>query len=199
MTVAALFPSPAEVEATRPQRGTAPSTSSGSCRWSASSSATRHGDEHHPRRRLHLEQPAHRLRGLPGADLGVPDHAAVLLRRRRRMRRHLATRSELGQLADAPLHPALPAGVLLPGVLGVGAGDPAVLPAGARLRTGRRDHIQLLWFLGAYVLVLAAVPLLARITTTGRLLGAVAGTYAFIAVDRRHPDQRRRADRHWAI
>ncbi len=42
--------------------------------------------------------------------------------------------------------------------------------------------IQLLWFLGAYVLVLAAVPLLARITTTGRLLGAVAGTYAFIAV-----------------
>ena len=41
--------------------------------------------------------------------------------------------------------------------------------------------IQLLWFLGAYVLVLAAVPLLARITTTARLLGAVAGTYAFIA------------------
>jgi hypothetical protein len=42
--------------------------------------------------------------------------------------------------------------------------------------------IQLLWFLGAYVLVLAAVPLLARISTTGRLIGAVAGTYAFIAV-----------------
>ena len=42
--------------------------------------------------------------------------------------------------------------------------------------------IQLLWFLGAYVLVLAAVPLLARITTTGRLVCAVAGTYAFIAV-----------------
>ena len=42
--------------------------------------------------------------------------------------------------------------------------------------------IQLLWFLGAYVLVLAAVPLLARITTTGRLIAAVAGTYAFIAV-----------------
>jgi hypothetical protein len=41
--------------------------------------------------------------------------------------------------------------------------------------------IQLLWFLGAYVLVLAAVPLLARITTTGRLVAAVAGTYAFIA------------------
>jgi hypothetical protein len=42
--------------------------------------------------------------------------------------------------------------------------------------------IQLLWFLGAYVCVLAAVPLLARITSTGRLIGAVAGTYAFIAV-----------------
>src|SRR6476659_9215975 len=42
--------------------------------------------------------------------------------------------------------------------------------------------IQLLWFLGAYVLVLAAVPLLARITTAGRLVGAVAGTYVFVAV-----------------
>lgn len=41
--------------------------------------------------------------------------------------------------------------------------------------------IQLLWFLGAYVLVLAAVPLLARITTTGRLVVAVATTYAFVA------------------
>jgi hypothetical protein len=42
--------------------------------------------------------------------------------------------------------------------------------------------IQLLWFLGAYVLVLAAVPLLARITTTAQLAGAVIGTFAFIAV-----------------
>ena len=42
--------------------------------------------------------------------------------------------------------------------------------------------IQLLWFLGAYVLVLAAVPLLARITTTGRLVIAVVGAYACIAV-----------------
>jgi hypothetical protein len=42
--------------------------------------------------------------------------------------------------------------------------------------------IQLLWFLGAYILVLAAVPLLARITTTGRLVVAVAATYAFVAV-----------------
>ena len=32
------------------------------------------------------------------------------------------------------------------------------------------------------MLVLAAVPLLARITTTARLIGAVAGTYALIAV-----------------
>jgi hypothetical protein len=42
--------------------------------------------------------------------------------------------------------------------------------------------IQLLWFLGAYVLVLAAVPLLARITTSSGLIAAVAGTYAFVAV-----------------
>lgn len=41
--------------------------------------------------------------------------------------------------------------------------------------------IQLLWFLGAYVLVLAAVPLLARITTTGQMAGAIICTYAFIA------------------
>ncbi|CQD17851.1 acyltransferase family protein [Mycolicibacterium conceptionense] len=41
--------------------------------------------------------------------------------------------------------------------------------------------IQLLWFLGAYVLVLAAVPLLARITTAGQVTGAIVGTYAFIA------------------
>lgn len=42
--------------------------------------------------------------------------------------------------------------------------------------------IQLLWFLGAYVLVLAAVPVLARITTAGRLVAAVVGAYVFIAV-----------------
>src|ERR1700722_5577331 len=41
--------------------------------------------------------------------------------------------------------------------------------------------IQLLWFLGAYVLVLSTVPLLARITTTRRLAAAVAGAYAFLA------------------
>ena len=42
--------------------------------------------------------------------------------------------------------------------------------------------IQLLWFLGAYVLVLAAVPLLVRITTVRRLVVAIAGTYALIAL-----------------
>ena len=42
--------------------------------------------------------------------------------------------------------------------------------------------IQLLWFLGAYVLVLAAVPVLARITTTGRFVAAVAAVYGVIAV-----------------
>ena len=91
-------------------------------------------------------------------------------------------RRELGQLADATLHPAVPTGVLLPGVLGVRTSDPALLPSRARLRTLAGISIQLLWFLGAYVLVLAAVPLLARITTPAGLLGAVASTYAFIAV-----------------
>lgn len=41
---------------------------------------------------------------------------------------------------------------------------------------------QLLWFLGAYVLVLAAVPLLSRITTAARLAGAVVVGYGTIAV-----------------
>ncbi|TEA03487.1 acyltransferase family protein [Mycobacteroides salmoniphilum] len=40
---------------------------------------------------------------------------------------------------------------------------------------------QLLWFLGAYVLVLAAVPLLARITTTRSMFTALAGIYLGIA------------------
>lgn len=42
--------------------------------------------------------------------------------------------------------------------------------------------VQLLWFLGAYVLVLAAVPLLTHLTTTTRLVCAVAATYGLIAV-----------------
>ncbi|MEZ0051657.1 hypothetical protein ABIA30_002665 [Mycobacterium sp. MAA66] len=41
--------------------------------------------------------------------------------------------------------------------------------------------IQLLWFLGIYVLVLATVPLLAQITTTRRLAASVAATYVLIA------------------
>lgn len=42
--------------------------------------------------------------------------------------------------------------------------------------------IQLLWFLGAYVLVLAAMPLLMRITTGARLAVAIAATYGLVAV-----------------
>lgn len=42
--------------------------------------------------------------------------------------------------------------------------------------------VQLLWFLGAYVLVLAAVPALTHITTTGRLAGSVAAAYGVVAI-----------------
>jgi len=42
--------------------------------------------------------------------------------------------------------------------------------------------IQLLWFLGVYVVVLAAVPLLARITTVARFAGSVTVLYAAIAL-----------------
>jgi fucose 4-O-acetylase-like acetyltransferase len=42
--------------------------------------------------------------------------------------------------------------------------------------------IQLLWFLGAYVLVLAAMPLLARITTGTRLTVAITATCGLVAV-----------------
>src|ERR1700754_749578 len=42
--------------------------------------------------------------------------------------------------------------------------------------------IQLLWFLGAYVLVLAAMPALARITTRTRFVTGVAAVYGTIAV-----------------
>lgn len=41
--------------------------------------------------------------------------------------------------------------------------------------------IQLLWFLGAYVLVLAAVPMLARIRTIGQAAAAVLGVYGVVA------------------
>ena len=41
--------------------------------------------------------------------------------------------------------------------------------------------IQLLWFLGAYVLVLAAVPLLRSVTTVGRMAASVALIYTMIA------------------
>ncbi|WAC91370.1 acyltransferase family protein [Mycobacterium sp. Aquia_213] len=42
--------------------------------------------------------------------------------------------------------------------------------------------IQLLWFLGAYVLVLAAMPALARITTRTRFVAGVGAVYGTIAV-----------------
>jgi hypothetical protein len=42
--------------------------------------------------------------------------------------------------------------------------------------------IQLLWFLGVYVLVLAAMPALYRITTGARLAAGVIGIYAMVAV-----------------
>jgi hypothetical protein len=42
--------------------------------------------------------------------------------------------------------------------------------------------VQLLWFLGAYVLVLAAVPLLTRITSLPRLIAAVGVIYAVVAM-----------------
>ncbi|OBK22826.1 acyltransferase [Mycobacterium asiaticum] len=42
--------------------------------------------------------------------------------------------------------------------------------------------IQLLWFLGVYVLVLAAMPALYRITTTARLTAGVVGVYAAVAL-----------------
>lgn len=41
---------------------------------------------------------------------------------------------------------------------------------------------QLLWFLGAYVLVLAAIPALARVTTGRRFVGAVAAVYGVVAL-----------------
>jgi hypothetical protein len=41
--------------------------------------------------------------------------------------------------------------------------------------------IQLLWFLGAYVLVLAAIPALSRITTTTRLAAGVIAVYGVVA------------------
>jgi Acyltransferase family len=54
--------------------------------------------------------------------------------------------------------------------------------------------IQLLWFLGAYVLVLAAMPLLARITTTARLFAGVVAVYTLVAL----VDVIRVADASWS-
>ena len=79
-----------------------------------------------------------RLAAVPGADVDLPDHAAVLLRRRRGVRGIVAPRHQLGRLAAEALHPTVSAGVLLPRVLG-GRTDHAVHRATqARLRTDRR-------------------------------------------------------------
>lgn len=64
-------------------------------------------------------------------------------------------------VALAGLHPVLPPDVYRP-IAGV--------------------SVQLLWFLGAYLLVLAAVPLLYRITTVGRLVAGVGAVYALVAL-----------------
>lgn len=70
--------------------------------------------------------------------MGFPDHAAVLLRRRGRLRGVLAARHQLGRMVDETLHQAVSAGVLLPGILGRSADDavsgsaPTCLPAGRR-------------------------------------------------------------------
>lgn len=42
--------------------------------------------------------------------------------------------------------------------------------------------IQLLWFLGVYVMVLAAIPALSKITTTARLVAGVVGVYAMVGI-----------------
>lgn len=64
-------------------------------------------------------------------------------------------------LALAVLYPALPQHVYEP-VAGI--------------------SIQLLWFLGVYVVVLAAMPVLHRITTPARLAASVMGVYALVAL-----------------
>lgn len=92
----------------------------------------------------------------PGASWGN-----WLMRRCTRLYRPVFYYLAFWAAALAALRPALPVHVYEP-VAGV--------------------SIQLLWFLGAYVLVLAAVPLLARITTTRRVVAGVAATYAFIAL-----------------
>lgn len=92
----------------------------------------------------------------PGADWG-----GWLMRRCTRLYRPVFYYLGFWAVALTVLHPLLPQHVYEP-VAGV--------------------SIQLLWFLGAYVLVLAAIPLLYRINSTGRLFAGVAGVYGAIAV-----------------
>lgn len=92
----------------------------------------------------------------PSADWG-----GWLMRRCTRLYRPVFYYLGFWAVALTVLHPLLPQHVYEP-VAGV--------------------SIQLLWFLGAYVLVLAAIPLMYRINSTGRLFAGVAGVYGAIAV-----------------
>ena len=92
----------------------------------------------------------------PGADWGT-----WLMKRCQRLFRPVFYYLAFWAAALSVLHPLLPRHVYEP-VAGV--------------------SIQLLWFLGAYVLVLAAMPLLSRITTTSRLATGVVVCYTGIAV-----------------
>ena len=98
-----------------------------------------------------------------------------------------------GQLADEALRQAFPARLLLPDVLGCGA-DRAALSSWDRTSTTRWpvSRRSCSWFLGAYVLMLAAMPLLSRVTTAGPLVAAVTLVYLARGGRRRHPAHRPR-------
>ncbi|MBS9536098.1 acyltransferase [Mycobacterium sp. M1] len=92
----------------------------------------------------------------PGADWG-----GWLMKRCTRLFRPVFSYLAFWACALIVLHPVLPIHVYEP-IAGV--------------------SVQLLWFLGAYVLVLAAMPALYRITTTVRLAGGVVAVYGAIAI-----------------
>ena len=88
------------------------------------------------------------------------------------------TGANWGGLAHEPLHPAVPTGVLLLRVLGCRT-DRAVSALPQHVYEPVAGiSIQLLWFLGVYVLVLAAMPALYRITTPARACRRRHGVYA---------------------
>lgn len=67
-------------------------------------------------------------------------------------------------------------------VVGVVMGILAALGNSAMVDVVARLGVQLLWFLGAYLLVLAVVPAMQRITTPTALVGAVVGCYVLTAL-----------------